>query len=189
MQESGRRDVSEKSDHLFRMLFESSPDAIFIEDLDGRVLDCNPAAAQLHGATTENIIGKHVSQLVPADRRENLVGVSDATPVEFEGYSLRIDGLAVPVSIRTGLIEYLGKPALLLHVRDITDRKRQEFEMRRVHEALEYRLREAAAELARAMEALRVQTSERERLEQERRRLEERIESLQKQAAGRKPPQ
>jgi len=33
---------------LFRTLFESSPDAILIEDQNGYILDCNPATSALH---------------------------------------------------------------------------------------------------------------------------------------------
>lgn len=48
---------------LFQSLFESSPDAIFIEDLSGNVLDCNPAAAALHGTTRHELIGRNVADL------------------------------------------------------------------------------------------------------------------------------
>jgi len=39
-------------------LFEGSPDAIFVEDLHGVVLDANPAAGRLHDLTREDLIGK-----------------------------------------------------------------------------------------------------------------------------------
>src|SRR5882762_9119493 len=125
---------------LFQTLFESSPDAIFIEDLAGNVLDCNPAAAALHGTTREKIIGRNVSDLVPPDRRTQLVTLSTEaaeTPSEFEGWSLTDDGRSIPVSVRTSRIKYLGQPALLLNVRDITERKRFEEELRRTADELE----------------------------------------------------
>ncbi|OHE86873.1 MAG: hypothetical protein A3G75_02090 [Verrucomicrobia bacterium RIFCSPLOWO2_12_FULL_64_8] len=100
-------------EHLFQTLFESSPDAIFIEDTAGTVLDCNPAAAVLHRTTRENIIGKNVTELVPPERRKELVTL--ATPrAEFEGFSYTADGRSIPVWIRTSRIEYLGQPALML---------------------------------------------------------------------------
>src|SRR5437016_4425386 len=58
---------------LFQSLFESSPDAIFIEDMVGNVLDCNPAAAALHGTTRETLIGKNVVDLVPPEQRSSLM--------------------------------------------------------------------------------------------------------------------
>src|SRR5438093_11447578 len=101
---------------LFQTLFESSPDAIFIEDMADNVLDCNPAAAALHGTTREQIIGKNVSALVPPERRGDLVTLATTSPNEFEGFSLTAEGRSIPVSIRTSRIQYLGQPALLLHV-------------------------------------------------------------------------
>ena len=43
-----------------------------------------------------------------------------------EGESLTADGRFMPVEVRAGRIEYSGKPALLLHVRDITERRAAE---------------------------------------------------------------
>src|SRR5690348_10042003 len=113
---------------LFQTFFESSPDAIFIEDMRGNVLDCNPAAAALHRMSREEIVGKNVADLVPPERRRDLVISATTAPSEFEGFSLTSDGRSIPVSIRTSLIEYLGQRAMLLHVRDITERKRFERE-------------------------------------------------------------
>src|SRR5436309_11090838 len=86
---------------LFQTLFESSPDAIFIEDMVGNVLDCNPAAAALHGTTRQQLIGKNVAELVPQQRRADLVILTTKTPNEFEGWSLTADGRSIPVWIRT----------------------------------------------------------------------------------------
>ena len=43
-----------------------------------------------------------------------------------EGESLTADGNSTPVEVRAGRVEYNGKPALLLHVRDITERRAAE---------------------------------------------------------------
>src|SRR3954470_16744051 len=99
---------------LFQTFFESSPDAIFIEDMTGNVLDCNPAAAALHGTTREEIIGKNVATLVPKERLGDLVTSATLAASEFEGLSLTADGRSIPASIRTSRIEYLGQPAVLL---------------------------------------------------------------------------
>jgi PAS domain S-box-containing protein len=171
---------------LFQTFFESSPDAIFIEDMAGNVLDCNPAAAALHGTTRENIVGKNVASLVPEERIGNLVTLSSIAPREFEGLSLAADGRSIPVSIRTSLIQYLGQPALLLHVRDITERNRLEANLRRSNDELEMRVQNRTAALARANETLRGQIAERNRSEEARRRLEEEIQSARKmEAVGR----
>jgi two-component system, cell cycle sensor histidine kinase and response regulator CckA len=171
---------------LFQSLFESSPDAIFIEDTAGSVLDCNPAAAVLHRTTREELIGKNVKELVPTDHREALVTLTMTAPHEFEGWSLTADGQSIPVWIRTNKIQYLGQPALLLHVRDITERKRFVQQLRRSNEELERHVQTRTAALARANEILRDEIAERNRSEAARRRLEEEVQAAHKmEAVGR----
>src|ERR1700730_13648356 len=155
---------------IFQTFFESSPDAIFIEDLAGNVLDCNPAAAALHGTTRENIIGKNVAALVPPERRGDLIPLSAKSPNEFEGFSRTFEGKSTRFFIRTSRIEYLGQPALLLHVRDITERKRFEEQLQRSNDELELRVQSRTAALARANEILRDEIAERNRSEEAQRR-------------------
>ena len=128
----------EERERLFRTVFEDSPDAIFIEDLEGNVLDVNPAACRLHGLTRDQLLGKNVSELVPADHRPAVVGQTQLVEGEVESYSLNADGQQIPVSIRACVISYMGRVALLLHVRDITERRRAEEAIR--ESAERYRL-------------------------------------------------
>ncbi|UCB45173.1 MAG: PAS domain S-box protein [Spirochaetota bacterium] len=124
-----------ESEQRFRDLFEYSPDAIFVEDLNGKVLDVNPAACRLHGQAREELIGEDVYKLIPPERREKAHDeFSKLVKGEYdhlESYSLTKDAKEVPVEIRARRIEYSGKPALLLMVRDITERKRAEAELLR----------------------------------------------------------
>ncbi len=119
-----------ESEQRFRSLFENSPDAIFVEDLAGNVLDVNPAACRLHRVEREALVGRNVQTLVPPDQRERaLEGFARLVEGDLkhvEGYSWTADGQAVPVELRASRITYAGQPAVLLHVRDITMHKRSE---------------------------------------------------------------
>ncbi|MCC7377020.1 MAG: PAS domain S-box protein [Verrucomicrobiales bacterium] len=115
----------------FRDLFENSPDAVFVESLDGVVLDVNQAACDLHRLTRRELVGRHVSELVPAHLREDVLNgferLASGEQSIAEGLSLRSDGSAVPVELRATRVTLPeGQPALLLHVRDISARKRAE---------------------------------------------------------------
>jgi PAS domain S-box-containing protein len=125
------REQLRESEQRFHDLFENSPDAIFVEDLDGTVLDVNFAACVLHGMTRDQLIGKNaLADLIPPERRES--ARSDFQKLAAgklswaEGESLTADGRFTPVEVRAGRIKYGGKPALLLHVRDITERRASE---------------------------------------------------------------
>jgi len=122
------------SERVFRDLFENSPDAIFVEDPDGNVLDVNPAACRLHGVDRETLIGRNVLDLVPPDRTDEVsrdfARLAAGGLDHVESYSWTEDGRAVPVELRVSRFNYAGSPALLLHVRDVTDRKRAEAALR-----------------------------------------------------------
>jgi PAS domain S-box-containing protein len=122
------------SEQRFRELFEGSPDAVFVQDLTGTVLDINPAACRLHDAPRQNLIGTNVLDLVPAAQRAEVEREFNALVEgglqQIEGISCTLDGRAIPVEIRSSRINYAGKPAVLLHVRDITDRKLAEAALR-----------------------------------------------------------
>ncbi len=129
-----RTEALRESERRLRALFESSPDAIFVEDLEGNVLDVNYAACRLHGMERDELIGKNVAELVPPERREQLFGDFQAQISgdvnRLESVSWAKDGRAIPVEISINQIDYSGQPALLLHVRDITDRKQAEEALR-----------------------------------------------------------
>ena len=122
------------SERRFRDLFESSPDAIFVEDVNGSVLDINPAACLLHGMTREQLLGRNVSDLVPPGQREEAArdfqALVEGRVQHVEGASRTHDGRVVPVEVRASRVDYAGKPAVLLHVHDITDRKVAEAALR-----------------------------------------------------------
>ncbi|MGH7975550.1 MAG: PAS domain S-box protein, partial [Limisphaerales bacterium] len=119
----------------FRDLFENSPDAIFVEDTDGNVLDVNPAACALHGVEREQLVGKNsLAELTPLqsreDARRNFQKLASGELSRVESERLASSGSAVPVEVRASQIKYDGQPAILLHVRDITERRAAETTLR-----------------------------------------------------------
>jgi len=160
-----------ESEARFRELFESSPDAVFVEDATGKVLDANPAAGRLHGLSREELIGRNVLDLIPSESREE---VRSLFPRWFtdgltacEGVSYRADGSTVPVDISGRTICYRGQNAVLLHVRDITERKRAQEHIRVLNAELEQRVATRTAELQQANEQLRREIEVRRQTEQE----------------------
>ena len=141
-----------EQEERFRTLFDNSPDAIFVEDLDGYVLDVNPAACRLHHTRRERLIGQHIKELVPPEQRPHVMEefnrLSGDEADYIEGYSWTKNGHAVPVEIRANQIAYAGKPAILLHVRSVTKRKQAEEEVKRLKNFYEQVLNAMPAQLA-----------------------------------------
>ncbi len=156
-----QRDITERkraeesvieSEKRFRDLFESSPDAIFVEDFGGTVLDANPAACRLHGLSREELVGRNVRDLVPPEAREEALREFErlsAGEIEYaEGFSQSPAGQPIPVEIRASRFVFGRKPAVLLHVRDITERKEAESEIKRLKAFYEQVLDDLPADVA-----------------------------------------
>ena len=82
----------------------------------------------------EELLGKNVLDLVPSYQREEVQQrfqkMVRGEVRQAEGIGLAAGGREFPVEVRTSLIDYAGKPAVLLHVRDITERRRLEEQLR-----------------------------------------------------------
>lgn len=119
-----------ESEERFRMLFESSPDAIFVENEEGDILDVNQAACDLHGLHREELLASSVIDLVPhelrQDLKQNFTSLFQQEGASFESSSLRKNGEIIPVEIRTRPIQYMNQNAIVLIVRDIRHRKKIE---------------------------------------------------------------
>ncbi len=111
----------------FRELFENSPDAIFVESLDGTILDVNGAACRLHALGRDQILGRHIADLVPFRHRSEVLTafarLIAGEVTRLEGWSLRSDGAEIPVELHAGRLRHEGQDALLVHARDITFRR------------------------------------------------------------------
>ena len=157
-----------RSEQQLRSLFEHSPDAIFVEDMDGNVLDANVAACRLHGLSWQELVGHNVRDLVPPEHRDSVVaefprwGTGELQA--YEGFSYTRSGQMIPVEVRANRIQYAGRDALLLHVRDITDRRKTEGELQKHREHLEEMVRERTARMEDANAALQREIAEGRRI-------------------------
>jgi PAS domain S-box-containing protein len=114
-------------------IVESSDDAIASKNLDGIVMSWNRSAERMFGYTADEIIGKSITTIIPADRmgEEALVmsRIRAGLPVEhYETLRQRKDGALIPISLTVSPIHnaegvVIGASKI---ARDISDRKRAE---------------------------------------------------------------
>ncbi len=145
----------------YQRLVELLPDAIVVHR-DGAYLFANSAAAQLLGASsTKEIEGKAVlATLVPEDHarvleRVRLAAMPGNKTTLGDFTMLRFDGTRVLVETTATSIEFGGRPATLVVIRDITERKRVEAVAREFEERLTLALRNAPIVLFRQDRDLR----------------------------------
>ncbi len=129
------------SEERFRTLFFESPDAVFVEDFDGNILDVNPAACKLHAMTKEQLTGKNIIDLVPSTHKD-IVAAEFPKWISgeirnYRGISKTSEGICIPVEIHSSKITYSGREALILIVRDITLIKETEDKLREAVEKAE----------------------------------------------------
>ena len=111
----------------YRRLFASAPDAVFLETLDGRILEANDSACRMLGYAREELLALRVADLMPPEALAWLPKITEALikhgVFSAEGENRRKDGRLVPVEVTCSLVELPPGPAVLAMVRDITERK------------------------------------------------------------------
>jgi diguanylate cyclase (GGDEF)-like protein/PAS domain S-box-containing protein len=131
--------VLRENEAKYRLLFETANDGIFLHDATG-FIDCNEKGASLYGLTREEIIGLSPAKLAPERQPDGRLSseVADiifatalsGEPQQFEWRPLRADGAPLDVEITLNRVELEGSVCLQAVVRDITERKRAEENLR-----------------------------------------------------------
>ncbi|MDQ6804482.1 MAG: PAS domain S-box protein [Actinomycetota bacterium] len=137
--------VLERSQAYTRAVLESAPDAMVIVNGDGEIQLANAATEKLFGYGRQELKGRHAEMLIPDRHRdshpgnptaffsESLVGPMDAG-LELTGR--RKDGVEFPIQI--SLSPFQAHEGLATAViRDVTERKRVEQDLRDVNMRLE----------------------------------------------------
>jgi PAS domain S-box-containing protein len=127
-------------------ILNSALDAIITIDDRGRINEFNPAAEKMFGRARASVMGQELAELIvpPSLRDKHRRGLerylaSGHGPLigkRMETTAMRADGKEFPVELTINKVNLEGPPLFTGFVRDITDRKRAETQLRDSREQL-----------------------------------------------------
>ena len=124
----------------YRLIFDSANDALFIHDMQGRILEVNRMACERLHYTHAELTSLTVGQIDTPDIAQRIPGrikkLMELGRLTFEVVHQRRDGTFVPTEVSARLIEWDGQPAIMSICRDISERKYAEEERERLQTQL-----------------------------------------------------
>ncbi|WP_459192564.1 response regulator [Halosimplex sp. J119] len=119
-----------RADEKYELLVNNTPDEITQVTVDGTITAANDAAARSFDTTRSELIGEHISDVLPRETAVNRLehgrrALTAGSAVTFQdGYGVRhFHNVAAPVSVGS------ESDSFQLITRDITDQKRREREL------------------------------------------------------------
>jgi len=138
-----RKKAEEKlkeSEERYRTLFDASSDAVYLETIEGEIIDCNEAACKMLGYDRDELIGLNVADIVPDDVKTELANVAleivSKGKICIESFGKRKDGSIFPTEVNARLIKIGNRHMVIVYVRDISAQKEIEKEKAKLQEQL-----------------------------------------------------
>lgn len=182
----------EKSETRFQSIYEESPIGIEIYDAAGQLVEINPACLDLFGVSDlSDVVGfkifddPNISEK-EKDKLRKGETVRFETPFDFEKvkeanlYKTSKSGTIYLDILITPLGPKEGRPSTgyLVHIQDITERRKAQEELQTAYDEMESRVQERTSELVSSNQELQSEVSERKRMVEIRRESEERYRML-----------
>lgn len=131
-----------EKDTRYRVIFESSPDAVLLLD-DGQIIDCNQAALDTFGSPSKSDLYLSHSALFPpsqldgADSGELVSNMTDEARktgiARYEFVYRRLEGSSFFADVVMTSFSLQGHAVLQINIRDVTERKMAQRELLRLH--------------------------------------------------------
>lgn len=134
----------EEEEQRFRTVIEAALDAIISMDHEGKIVEFNPAAERIFGYERSSVIGRPLADaIIPPQLRDKhrrglarylATGEGPVLGNRLELTGIRSDGTELPVELSIFRVALPGPPVFTGFIRDITERREQEQNLRRADE-------------------------------------------------------
>ncbi len=122
-----------ESEERYRRLFEESNDAIFIHDLEGKIIDVNPQACSMLRCSRDRLLKMRIHDLhLPENGNDTSTAFArtrETGSTRFESRFMREDGSLIMVEVSARIMDR-EKGIVQGIVRDITEKKEMENQLR-----------------------------------------------------------
>lgn len=123
-----------RSESLMKQLFNTETAAIFLEKMDGTVVQVNLSATRLFGLPESEIVGRRLRDIVPQDVAAVLpqmrAAILEKRRFQAEIFTRRRDGRPLWLLLSNTLVELEEENLILTVARDITEEKLAMMELR-----------------------------------------------------------
>lgn len=129
----------QESEEQFRNLFEQSNDAIIVHTNDGRIIEANKRSSEMLGYDRDKLLTLSIQALHPDSEMETvkqaIATVKETGSVQLQSKFQREDGSVIDVDISSRILDE-EQGTIQGVVRDISERVRQESELRKLSAAV-----------------------------------------------------
>jgi PAS domain S-box-containing protein len=161
------RKRAEESRRFLASIIDSSDDAIISKDINGVTTSWNRAAERLFGYLAEEVTGKPIAIIIPADRRDEepviLERIRRGERIDhYETVRQRKDGSLIDVSLSVSAIrDEAGRVVGAAKIaRDITERKRAERQTTALAQGAEHRTEISFATVSATVQLSRAESAD-----------------------------
>jgi PAS domain S-box-containing protein len=111
-------------------VLDNAFDAIFVHTLDGKIIEINETACRRLGLKRSELVNKEREELLAlalvGSMPEYIELIKRDGKLSFESVSITESGNLIPVEVRSRLIKFKGKDAILTFSRDLIEQRKNE---------------------------------------------------------------
>ncbi|MDD1719578.1 MAG: PAS domain S-box protein [Methanoregulaceae archaeon] len=124
---------TEEYGKILVQLLDSAPEAITVNDLEGRYLYANQRALELYGYSRDEFLNLRVGHLITENDqkiREKFDRIRGTGEFSLEENHIQKDGSTIPLQVISKMADWGGQKVILSIASDITDRREMEHALR-----------------------------------------------------------